>query len=153
MMRFEPLSEASIKLMAGRVREIDRIEFDAMSDGKSMIDCLQHLLDRSERPLAAFWGDELVAVYGVIRPTILSSTGCPWLCATSAIDRPEVRRSFVENTMPQMIEMSEGFSDLWNMVSISNRTAIRWLKWIGFSFDDEVLPINGVDFVKFKMEA
>lgn len=149
---FKEMDIDDIDLMSGALRQIDATEFRVMSGGKSHIDNLTHLLNSSRRSRAAYYDGELLAVYGVISPTILNLEGNPWMAATDLIDRPDVRRAFIEETHEQFAWATDGFKTLWNVVSKENKVAIRWLKWMGFLFDGSEYVISGHKFVKFEME-
>jgi len=145
------LSQDDIDLMAVEIRAIDAMEFDLMSGGKSVDTCLEHLNGKSMASRAAYVDGALICVYGVISPTLLSTTGNPWLCATDQINRPEIRKRFIQMTKPEMVRLCSGFDKLWNIVAEENRMAVRWLKWIGFKFDGSEYVIQGHKFLKFHM--
>lgn len=146
-----PLSDIDLELMADQMRPMDRYEFDVMSSGEGCLECLQHMLRRSHRARAAYVDDNLVAVYGVLTPTLMSDVGHPWLAATDMIERPDVRREFIRCTRSELLWLSDGFSSLWNIISDKNVIAIRWLKWVGFHFDGTEYDIRGHRFLKFNM--
>jgi len=147
----KPLDGGDIEAMADKVRPMDRYEFDVMSSGESCLGCLEHMLRRSRRARAAYVDDQLVAVYGVLSPTLMSDGGNPWLAATDMIERADVRREFIRHTRSELVWLAGGFSSLWNIVSDKNLIAIRWLKWVGFSFDGTDYDIRGHRFLKFHM--
>tara|TARA_R110000850_G_scaffold106309_2_gene217612 strand:+ start:75 stop:539 length:465 start_codon:yes stop_codon:yes gene_type:complete len=146
------LQKEDLVLMAEMMRPMDRFEFDLMSNGQSVEECLQHMLRRSRRARAGYFDGKLVAVYGVLSPTMMSTGGNPWMAATDMIDRSDVRRLFLQKTRSELAWLSEGFSLLWNIVSVENSIAIRWLKWVGFTFDGTEYDIRGHSFLKFQME-
>jgi hypothetical protein len=146
------LQKEDLVLMAEMIRPMDRFEFNLMSNGQSVEECLQNMLRRSRRARAAYFDGNLVAVYGVLSSTMLSNNGNPWMAATNMIDRSDVRRLFIERTRFELAWLSEGFSLIWNIVSVENSIAIRWLKWVGFIFDGTEYNISGHRFLKFQME-
>jgi hypothetical protein len=146
------LEKDDLTLMAEMIRPMDRFEFGLMSNGQSVEECLQHMLRRSRRCRAAYFDGKLIAVYGVLSPTMMSIGGNPWMAATDMIDRSDVRRLFIQRTRSELAWLSEGFSLLWNIVSVENSIAIRWLKWVGFTFDGTEYDIRGHRFLKFQME-
>ena len=49
--------------------------------------------------------------------------------------------------------MLEMYPRLENFVHLKNHVSVRWLKRLGFSFDEPiVLPQSGEEFVRFHME-
>jgi len=145
------LEADDLEVMAGQMRPMDRYEFDVMSSGENHLQCLKHMLRRSRRARAAYVDDRLVAVYGVLSPTLMSEGGNPWLAATDMIERADVRREFIRHTRSELVWLADGFSSLWNIVSEKNAITIRWLKWVGFSFDGTDYDIRGHRFLKFQM--
>ncbi len=145
------LRDDDLAVMCDRIQPMDRFEFDVMSGGKRLDECFNHLRRRSVRARAAYADGELVAVYGVLAPTLMAESGNPWLAATPTVDRPDVRREFIRYTEREMTWLSEGFQHLWNLVSHENQVAIRWLKWIGFQFDDDLIDVRGHPFRRFSM--
>jgi len=142
-------NDDDLVVMEGEIREIDRMEFDVMSGGKSVSECLDHLIRRSNKARAIYIDGNLVAIYGVLAKTLTSSEGNPWLAATTEIEKPGVRREFAKQTKPQIVWASQGFDHLWNLVAAENKIAIRWLKWIGFIFDGTSYSVSGHKFLKF----
>lgn len=151
LVELRDLGAADIATMAEQVREMDRFEFDVMSGGKTVRECLDHLARRSRRARAAYADGRLVALYGVLTQTILSDEGHPWLCATAAIEDPETRRAFIAHSIPELLWVGGDLSLLWNLVYAGNRISIRWLKWMGFEFEDAPYMVRGHEFLRFKM--
>jgi len=148
-LEIDTFNEGDVFIMQHRMRAIDRFEFEVMSGGQPLHENLMHLLGRSVRARAAYVDGRLVCIYGVISSTMLSTTGNPWLCATDALDEKEVRRVFLANMGPELQWVCEGFDRLWNLVSAENQVAIRWLKWMGFIFDETQYDVRGYPFLRF----
>lgn len=149
--RITELRQSDLDEIEPLMRDIDRFEFDVMSAGRPLHENLKSLMDRSVRARAARVDGRLIAIYGVVRQTALSRTGNPWMAATSALEEPYFRRIFIERTHREIEWMAQGFDHFWNLVSIDNKIAIRWLKWIGFKFDDEPVDVFGHQFKKFQI--
>jgi len=149
----KPMDETDTKIMAEEMREMDRFEFRVMSRGRSEKENLDMLLRRSRRSAAAYVDGEIVACYGVVAPTELSTVGHPWMCASDLVGMRQVRVEFLRRSNEQLAWMSQGFDFFWNLVSTENRVAIRWLKWLGFNFTGDVADVDGHPFAYFKMEA
>lgn len=146
---FEPLTDADVLEMSEKMRPMDVFEFEQMSPDVSVLNVLKHLKNKSVRARCGRVDGELVAVYGVLAPTLLSHEGNPWMAATSAVERSDIRRIFLEHTMHEVAWLAEGFDALWNVCSVDNKIAIRWLKWIGFQFEDTIVDVRGHPFQRF----
>lgn len=149
--RISDLSQDDLQEMAQNIRPMDRFEADIVSGGQSIENVLDGLLRKSRRARAAYVGSDLVAIYGVVSQTLLSSTGNPWLLATRKIEGVEVRREFIRRTEQEVRWLCEGYDHLWNIVSNDNTVAIRWLRWIGFQFDADVINVRGHPFRRFSI--
>lgn len=134
------------------VRDIDRLEFELMSNGESLHDMLSDLHAKSIRARTARVDGHVVAIYGMIRQTILGGTGNPWMIATNEIYKTNVRRAFLQNTKRELAWLAGDLNYLWNLVHSKNVIAIRWLKWIGFKFDGSGFVSGEHEFLKFYME-
>jgi hypothetical protein len=145
---------SDIEEMDREMRDLDRREFVAMSGQNDVRPELSKLLRRSLKPRVARTGDgRMIAVYGIISPTVLSTLGHPWLAGTDLVAHPAVRRGFLERSRIEFAELARGFTSLWNVVSDENKAAIRWLKWLGFEFPGESYEVGGMNFEKFEMGA
>lgn len=148
----KPLDAVDMELLARDMREIDRFEFSVMSGGRPLRDVLGEVLRFAGNGRAAYFDGKLVAVYGVNAKTSLSVEATPWMAATNEIANPMVRRAVVERSKSELLDLAGPYSRLWNVVSEGNRVAIRWLKWMGFTFDGSIM-IGPHRFLKFEMEA
>lgn len=147
------MGDIEIGLMATKMRPMDRFEFDVMSNGKTLIGALEYLQRRSHTAKAAYVDGELAAVWGIVPITILSDEGHPWMAATDLINIRAVQKEFIRATRRELAHAANGFSKLWNLVYAENTMAIRFIKWIGFEFDEVIIPVSGHNFLKFRMEG
>lgn len=93
-----------------------------------------------------------VAVAGLNRPSLLSSTGYPWMLGTSELERPGVAKAFLRVGGPILQTMLETCEHLENWVDARNTRAIRWLRWLGFTLHDPApYGPQGLPFCHFEM--
>lgn len=152
MFVFEPITPEVIEELVTRLRGIDRMELDCMSDGDPH-EVLAEMVTRARRSTAAYMNGDLVGIMGISAPSILSDVGCPWALVTDAVDRPAIRREFLKRSGVAAEWLTEGFARVWNVVSSENTTAIRWLKWMGFSFTGREVTLQGHRFLHFEKEV
>ena len=73
---------------------------------------------------------EIICVWGLIAPTILSDRAYLWLLTTDTLEKhPFV---FVRHSQMIVNDMLKNFSTIEGHVVEGNRSGIRWLKWLGF---------------------
>lgn len=147
----QPLDDDSIRVMAEKMRPMDRFEFDVQTFGGDVVEELTKMCDRGNA-LAGYVDGELVCIYGVCKGTTLTKSGTPWLLATDEVEKPHVRRVFLERGHDELASIGRRFRRLWNVVSEDNRIAIRWLKWLGFTFDGTEYWLQDHRFLRFEME-
>ncbi len=75
---------------------------------------------------------QVVAVFGDAVFSILGSVGVPWLISTIHVEKHA--RAFLKVCKPEVQGMLTRHHHLMNYVDARNTAAIRWLKWLGFSF-------------------
>lgn len=75
---------------------------------------------------------KVVAVFGDAVHSILGSIGVPWLISTVHVEQHA--RAFLKVCKPEVQGMLTRHQHLVNFVDARNTSAIRWLKWLGFSF-------------------
>ncbi|WP_223528403.1 phage protein Gp13 family protein [Pseudomonas sp. A-RE-23] len=75
---------------------------------------------------------KVVAVFGDATYSILGSVGVPWLISTIHVEKHA--RAFLKVCKPEVQDMLTRHAHLMNFVDVRNTTAIRWLKWLGFTF-------------------
>ena len=78
--------------------------------------------------------------------------GVPWMVGTKDLDL--ITKTFINDSRGYLKKSMEGFSSLENMVFINSKKSIKWLKWLGFKFD-EPKPYGpfGAMFMKFSLES
>ena len=148
--QIRPARPEDVDLLGPKLREIDRREIRALS-GLSPEEALTLSFERSSRVFSALTGaGEIIQMWGVgsIGP-LLGFVGMPWLLASDLLERPEVAREFIRQSRPYARDLEEGFRRLENRVHAENRLAIRWLKWLGFSFADQPERWGGENFYLF----
>jgi hypothetical protein len=147
------LRDGDMRHLAERLRPMDRLEVVSMVPDRQISDVLVSSARVSLRGRAGFWRGDLVACWGIAPRRPATDEGAPWLLATDAIDRPEVRRAFIAHGRAEMLRLTEGFHNLWNLVHRENAAARRWLRFMGFEFrDPKEYVISGEPFVRFEME-
>lgn len=143
---------ADLAFMEANMRDMDRLEFNLMSGGLSILTCLHKLNLRSSKMLVGKWKGEPVVLYGVTPVSLLGRQGQPWLAATDRITEGPIARAFLRESRRALADLADGYDYLWNLVHAENSIAIRWLKWLGFNFTGLGLNVQGHRFEHFKME-
>ena len=136
-------------ILAPKLREIDCREVRAMSR-QEPAEALRRSLEVSSTARAAVIEGQVGLMWGIGRlGGFLGFVGSPWMLSSDIIERPDVAREFIRRSRPQARELEAGFRRLENWVHVENAAAIRWLKWLGFSFSAEPALINGEAFYHF----
>lgn len=147
MIEVRPITPEAIDALLPRLRPVDRLELDCMMPENQRAGLIG-MAERARRARAAYIGGEIVGIFGVSAQGVLSSTGCPWMLATPLIERHDVKREFIAGSRVALDWLAQDFARLWNVVSLENRAAIRWLGWLGFEFGQHV-DVGGQPFRYF----
>lgn len=149
MIIFRPPSDADLIHIAANMREMDKLEC-AILGNHEPLQALRDGVDASDWCFAAEVEGEAVCVFGVASDGLLSDDGSPWLLGTKQLER--CARELLTGTKAYFPRMCEQYETLSNYVHAHNRQAIRYLKWCGFSFGEEVM-VRGEPFVPFSMDC
>lgn len=150
MVEFRAVAPMPISYVADHMREADVVEVMA-SGGFTPYEALDISIAKSQFAAVAWVDDEPCAVYGLIVQDALSGVGVPWMLATE--NALKHRREFLKQSPGIITQMLNICPTLYNYVHAENTTSIRWLKWLGFEFED-ALPLgqNGELFHRFYRE-
>jgi hypothetical protein len=113
------------------------------------------LEDSLNRSIVAWTGTvdgRPVCMFGVSPIDILCGIGSPWLLGTDEIrQHAKTFMKLNRDYIPKMLSLSPS---LVNWVDARHETAIRWLKWLGFTFDMYPQPYGlfKLPFLRFHME-
>ena len=130
------------------LRDADVAELDAQS-GLEPRTALRTVLMLSRRCMTVCGPDGTpIGIYGV-NDTRLSGLGCIWMMATP--DLLKHQRQFLRECREGILEVSRGYSCVFNYTDARNTVHHRWLKWCGFTFikEHENYGKNGEPFYEF----
>ena len=93
-----------------------------------------------------------VAIVGLVKgSTVISGVGRPWMLGTTDLFR--IGKSLTKYSKLGLADMLEKCSLLENYVHADNKVSIRWLKVLGFKFDEPTpCGLNGEYFHRFWLE-
>lgn len=129
------------------MREWDRIE--ARAFGRSPKQALRLGLSCSLWTLTAKVGGKPEAMMGLSPVSMIEGRGQPWMLGSEAIyDHP---REMIGNVRDIVALMRSDCPKLENWVAVGNVRARRFLRHVGFTFDDGAVDIGGVEMVRFSL--
>lgn len=145
--------ESDAKAMVKRMREIDRIEYEAMQGEPVSVKNFMEMVAKSVSVRTIVRGKRVVGVFGVATEVILSRNGIPWLLFTDEAQKKDVRRAVARHSRERLDRLKLGFDRLGNFVAAQNTEIIRWLTWLGFDVrKQDKVEHGGVLFYPFLME-
>jgi len=122
-----------INELAETMSQADRDEVWATSH-RSPLESLLFSSTMSGDTTTGLADGEVVCIFGVSPISIISGSGSPWLLGSDLIR--EHFRVFLRGNKEWMKIQQEKWDTLSNHVDARNTLAIRWLKWMGFDFDE-----------------
>lgn len=147
--RIIPAKVEHLAAMAGQILEADRRELEDCY-GVSAYYVLGQSFAASRASWAAVVDGEVIAMFGVV-PREEPGTGRPWMIGTKHLTKH--RYTFGKGCGDVIEAMLDTFPRLENIVDRRNRTAIAWLKWLGFELGETVITgEKALPYITFRME-
>lgn len=135
--------------VALNMRKEDRAEAWA-SHGLRPLEALERSLWSLGPTTALLLDGEAAAMFGVGRTSLASPVGFPWMLGTNALVK-NARRLLPESRR-WVDEKRRGYALLTNFVDARNLSAVKWLKWLGFTvFPPEPYGWLNLPFHRFEM--
>lgn len=140
-------TESDLDQLAQTMRPMDVKECDlilGLSPREALAECVG---DAQWCSLAEVDGKP-VCIFGLSQGSFLGEEAHPWMLCAEGI---EAHARALLICAPRFLgEMLQSAETLSNVVHAHNRSAIRFLKWLGFSFGDEI-AVKGEPFLHFEM--
>lgn len=131
-----------------QLRDADVAELYA-STTLSCKDALIHSLDASSRTWVIMYDGKIIAVFGVTVHPDTTDVGIPWLMGSQELHNIKFRIIKYSSLILNEVMFFDDITCLTNFVSVYHTEAIKWLKWLGFTFmPNEVFLVS--DDVPFK---
>ena len=148
MKQIVPTTEEHLEELARTMRTADVDEVWA-SNHHTPKESLERSFSMSAEPFTGLVDGEVVCIFGVALQTPLSDAGSPWLLASDLVE--DHAHTFLRVNRVYVREIKKRYPLLENYVDCRNAASIRWLKWLGFEFD-EPAPYGpeGLPFMRFE---
>lgn len=105
----------------------------------------------SREPMTMLADDRVLAIYGIMTPTILSTVASPWILAT---DVREHGMWFLRQSRRIVGEWRRQYKSLANYVDARHTVSVRWVRWMGYTLEEpQPFGPHGVPFMRFSMEG
>ena len=140
-----------IPAIAADMRQADRREVWA-SHRHTPAQALTFSLQHSELAWTCLVDGTPAIMWGVARlGSLISYKGAPWLLGTDLFFRriPALHREFLRQCPDYVARMQARFPRLENIVHAKHRSALRWLRWLGFTVGAQTVERNGEQFFPF----
>jgi hypothetical protein len=117
----EPLANSPVSSLLSMFCEIDRRQ-------REMFDYCQTL----GQVYTGFVDGEFICCWGLIPPSFLSNQAYLWMWAPEPMRHQFI---FIRQSQIQVRKMLERYDTIVGQCVITNRSAQRWLRWLGAEFD------------------
>jgi hypothetical protein len=142
MIRVVPTTIDHLVVIADDVRDVDAYELKLFT-GMKPLEALCLIFDTSQKKWTILHGDRPAVFFGCNVTNVLFKTASPFMIATNyAAGRP---RLFAKVSREAQKAFEGHF--LINYVLASNASAIKWLKWLGFTLGP-LESYNGIATVR-----
>lgn len=137
-----------VELLAD-IRPADRLELEAIR-GWTVEHELINAIDSSARARACICDGKVLAIFGDAPHDEVH--GLPWMVSSTWIETH--RRAFLAECVDVVADMRTRHQKLINFADVRNTHAVRWLKWLGFTFLPAIpYGVNNELFYPFQMEG
>lgn len=144
-----PTTEKHILELSITMRKQDKEEVWAAGH-KTPYESLALSVKASDEPFTGLLDGEVVCIFGVADVTFMSDKGVPWMMTSDLIKKTARVFLYVSNVYTQ--EILKRYNVLENYVDVRNTVAVKWLKWLGFEFDEEApYGAEQLPFMRFEM--
>ncbi len=123
-----------VEYVAANMRAIDAEEI-RLAGNHDPWECLTDGVNHSTYCRTIEIDGRPAAILGLVPTNILGRSGIVWLLGTDAIERHA--KAFCHLCRQELAEMMSRADRLENFVWVENKISIRWLKWLGFEFEDK----------------
>lgn len=150
---YRPAEAGDEVILAPKLRKQDAVEVMASAGLEPLAALKASLLVSEERYSIIASDGTIVGMFGVA-PTGDKNVGCPWLLGSDRL--PEVRKEFLPQSLEWVKGVNKRYPLLINYVDVNNTKAIRWLKYLGFTFISRVeeYGVGRIPFYEFvRIEA
>lgn len=131
--------------IAEDIRPMDALECRCL--GQAPLDALRVGMSGSTEPVVVEGSHGPIVAFGIIPISVMDRQGLPWLLGTT--ETPRHARALLGLSRPRLDAMAEGWRVLENIVHAENRQSIRWLRFLGFAVEPELLHVGGQPFRRF----
>ena len=128
----ETLKPEDIREVAGKIRDIDRREIYLAS----LLDperAIKVSVAHAEHAFTARYNGEIALVFGINRRSLLTDVFAPWMLGTGIVDAHPIL--FTRHSLRCIKRLVANYPIQENWVWENNKSAVAWLKWLGFDMD------------------
>ena len=131
-------------------RKIDRLEVESLT-GRPFEDVVLDSINMCENQCWTAFLDvdgsqEIICIWGVVTHANDPTIGVPWLVGSDHVY--SIKRYFLNESKGWVERIQGDYLVLTNLVHSKNFTAIKWLKFLGFTIGQQY-ELNGQSFNQF----
>lgn len=121
------------------------------SSRSNPLDAMMRGMDRTVEPFVAIHDGVPVCMFGACGFSILGGMGAAWMIGSAYMDKKSVQKDLLRLSIPVVEHLQDEFPNLlYNFVDARNTASIRWLRWLGFQFNDPIpYGVDGLPFLPF----
>lgn len=134
--------------LAFNLRQLDKYEVAAMGNTPLEVLIAPFRYTRNGvNTYTVFYNKEVVAMFGVISTPQNPKHGTVWMLASNELENHWLY--FTKRTKKWVKYFLSDYNYVHNYISVEQKTNIKWLKWLGFSFKKQVILVKGTKVLYF----
>ena len=140
IVRIGQANEEHARYIADHCREADRLELGAL--GVTPYQAMMTGLMMRGTACTGTVDGVPVCMFGVAETSMIGNAGRPWMVAADNVERYQIQ--FLRRNRSMVRKWLASYSILENYVDVRNTQAIKWLRWLGFKFDEQPVPMGSM---------
>lgn len=142
-----PYKPGDVEAIVANPRLADVAEMEAL--GFTFEKALRQSVDMADWTACGTIDGEPVCMFGVAPVNLLGGIGAPWMLGSQALDAYAVPLLRHSDRVTEAMLLT--YPRLVNLVDERNKKTIRWLRWLGFKFDEDAYDIGAHRFRIFRL--
>ena len=143
----EPTQE-DVGYLIANMRQADVDELMAMHGKVQSI--VQLSFEKSRYKWSVYANGQFICLFGIGTQSLISDTGIIWMLGTDLIET--YKGAFIRYSKAYIEAMLNVYPILTNHCDVRNTRTIRWLKFMGFKFDEPiVMGVQKLPFSRFEL--
>lgn len=112
----------------------DALRRSPVGDIPGANEIMDNYLESSIDVFTGFADDQVACIFGLIAPTVLSDRAYLWMLHTNLVEQNKFL--FIRHSQIWVRRVLQTYNEIYGHALLGNDPGIRWLRWLGATFDE-----------------